>query len=150
MSLPPFADPTLQVSWVLSRLDDILRIDELGRIGQTGSDPIIPINSHAETIRQAILSMRRDIAPDRALDVVVSNNSNPDIQKRVQTKRSVKLTTREMTPARLTGLFGLKTPSRRDLIRDGIKLHGCSGVYPVPTELGLNPPFSSLSCLHDR
>lgn len=87
MSLSPFADPTLQVSWVLSRLDEILRIDELGRIGQIGSDPIIPINSHAETIRQAILSMRGDIAADRALDVVVSNSSNPDTQKRVQTNK---------------------------------------------------------------
>lgn len=90
MSSPPFADPTLQVSWVLSRLDEILRIDELGRIGQTGSNPIVPVNSHAETIRQAILSMRRDIAADRALDVVVSNSSNRDMQKRVQTNKERK------------------------------------------------------------
>lgn len=80
MSLSPFADPTLQVSWVLSRLDEILRIDETEQL-LSGKD------SHSKTIRQAILSMRSDIAGDRVLDLAVSIMGTTDAVKSVQTNK---------------------------------------------------------------
>lgn len=43
-----------------------------------------------------------------------------------------------MTPARLTTYFGVKIPTRRDLLRDELKLDPRSAVYAVPPQLGLN------------
>lgn len=48
----------------------------------------------------------------------------------------------EMTPARLTSLFGVEIPNRRDLIRDELTLSKYFTIRPLPLLLGLNP-----SCL---
>lgn len=93
MSLPPFADPTLKVTWVLSKLDEILRMDAAGRVGRMGTKPDNPLadNPHAETIRQAMLAMRSEIAADPILDVTVSNMSIFNTHKCVQPNEECKV-----------------------------------------------------------
>lgn len=85
MSLTAFADPTLRVSWVLSKLDQILQLDARGRMRRSSD------NLEAEIIRQAILSMRDDITTAPALKLDVSNNSNPDSRKNFHTDKECKV-----------------------------------------------------------
>lgn len=71
MSSSRFADGTVQVSWVLSRLDDILRLDTRERTEESKSEI-----THGEVIRQAIQSMKSDIVSDHSTGIAVRNRAH--------------------------------------------------------------------------